>query len=240
VVAHSEVLGEDFARGWRPLRKRLVVLHPGIDTRRFASVPVDGRPPRAGVFGHVSPTKRTDLALEIAARVAPEFPDFRLDIVGRAQYRDEDFAFERSLQSRVAADPRLREIVCFRGYAEDLPAAFANVSLLLHCRPDEPFGMVLIEAMAAGLPVVAPAAAGPLEIVEHGQTGLLYPPGDADAAAAHVRALLADPSRAAAIGRAAREAAQRRFSAEGHVRMLELTLAQLGGANRNLRFARKS
>ena len=64
--------------------------------------------------------------------------------------------------------------------------------VLLHCADREPWGLVLIEALAAGRPVVAPAAGGPLEILDRG----LYPPGDADAAVA--------PSSASALGADAR------------------------------------
>ena len=68
-------------------------------------------------------------------------------------------------------------------------AALQEHHVLLHCADREPWGLVLIEALAAGRPVVAPAAGGPLEILDRG----LYPPGDADAAVAKIRDALADP-----------------------------------------------
>jgi phosphatidylinositol alpha 1,6-mannosyltransferase len=64
--------------------------------------------------------------------------------------------------------------------------------VLLHCADAEPYGLALVEALAAGRPVVAPDAAGPREIVTEG-AGRLYPPGDAAAAVAAIRAVLADP-----------------------------------------------
>ena len=72
-----------------------------------------------------------------------------------------------------------------------MPAALASAHVLLHCADAEPYGMALVEALAAGRPVVAPAAAGPLEIVADG-AGRLYPPGDAQAAVEALRAVLAD------------------------------------------------
>jgi N-acetylglucosaminyl-diphospho-decaprenol L-rhamnosyltransferase len=80
----------------------------------------------------------------------------------------------------------------------------------LHCAPREPFGIALLEALAAGRPVLAPASGGPKEIVTSA-CGVLYEPGDAAAGAAALRALLADPARARAMGQAGRERVRGRF-----------------------------
>ena len=85
----------------------------------------------------------------------------------------------------------------FAGALADPRPALARAHVLLHCADAEPFGMVLLEALASGRPVAAPAAAGPLEIVAGG-AGRLYAPGDADAGARAVAALLADPAAPAA------------------------------------------
>jgi phosphatidylinositol alpha 1,6-mannosyltransferase len=74
----------------------------------------------------------------------------------------------------------------------------------VHSGPYETFGQTLQEAAASGLPVVAPAAGGPLDLVEDGVTGYLVPPGDADAFAATVARLAADPGTRAAFGAAGR------------------------------------
>jgi glycosyltransferase involved in cell wall biosynthesis len=106
--------------------------------------------------------------------------------------------------------------VTFAGALADPRAALARAHVLLHCADAEPFGMALLEAMACGRPVAAPAAAGPLELVADG-AGRLYPPGDAAAGAAAVRALLGDAhAPAAARARAERfpvEASAARFAA---------------------------
>ncbi|MBL1109284.1 glycosyltransferase family 1 protein [Streptomyces sp. 5-8] len=86
----------------------------------------------------------------------------------------------------------------------ELARIFASLDLFVHTGPFETFCQTVQEAMASGVPVVAPAAGGPLDLVAHGRTGLLVPPRDADAVQEAVRALAADPARRAAYGAAAR------------------------------------
>jgi glycosyltransferase involved in cell wall biosynthesis len=216
-IATSKSVARDFAGRSGRLHDRTTVVYPGTKVERFD--PRRARPgqPRAAIVGQVSPTKRTDLAIEVAARVLRDVPEFELEILGRAQYRESDFAFERELRNRVEGDASLRRHVRFAGYTSDIAAELSRFGLLLHCRPDEPFGIVLIEAMAAGLPVVAPDAAGPAEVVEHGVTGLLYPPGDADRAAAHVVRLVRDGAQAKRMGAAAHDVVRRRFSGDRQI-----------------------
>jgi phosphatidylinositol alpha 1,6-mannosyltransferase len=74
----------------------------------------------------------------------------------------------------------------------------------VHTGPFETFCQTVQEAMASGVPVVAPAAGGPLDLVAHGRTGLLFPPRDEAAVTDAVRTLAADPALRAAYGAAAR------------------------------------
>ncbi|WP_251092563.1 glycosyltransferase family 1 protein [Streptomyces sp. Caat 7-52] len=127
------------------------------------------------------------------------------------------------LLSGVCGLPGLRVVVVGDGpsqahLAEALPGAvflgrrtggelariFASLDLFVHTGPFETFCQTVQEAMASGVPVVAPAAGGPLDLVAHGRTGLLVPPRDAGAVQEAVRALAADPARRAAYGAAAR------------------------------------
>ena len=170
----------------------VTILHPGVDLAAWPPLPPAGGPPCALLLGALVPWKRADLALEIAARV----PDLRLEIAG-APIPGDSAAFHESLRAR-AAQPDLEGRVTFSGALPDPRPALARAHLLLHCADAEPFGMALLEALASGRPVAAPAAAGPLEIVGDG-AGRLYPPGDAAAGAEAVQALLQDrdaPARA--------------------------------------------
>jgi glycosyltransferase involved in cell wall biosynthesis len=210
----SNATAADFAGSSRRLREVAAVVNPGVDPAGFDPDAADPGAPVGAIVGHVSPTKRTAMALDVASLVAAEMPGFRLRVIGAAQFRDEDFALERELHERVGADPALAEAVEFTGRTGDVAGALAGAGMLLHCRPDEPFGIALIEAMALGLPVVAPAAAGPLEIVEHGVTGLLYEPGETGAAADAVLRLLRDRDYATRLGATARERVSERFDVD--------------------------
>ncbi|GGU07593.1 glycosyltransferase family 4 protein [Streptomyces coeruleorubidus] len=91
-----------------------------------------------------------------------------------------------------------------RRTGDDLARVFASFDVFAHTGPFETFCQTVQEAMASGLPVVAPAAGGPLDLVAHGRTGLLVPPRDTAAVRDAVRALAADPALMAAFGAAGR------------------------------------
>ena len=201
------------ARAADPRARRLArttMIHPGVDAAAWALPDPPPGPPRALSLGALVPWKRADLALEIAARV----PRLQLDIAGAALPGDPP-GFERALHER-AARADLAGRVSFLGALDDPRTALAKAHVLLHCADREPFGLVLVEALAAGRPVVAPADAGPLEIITPA-CGRLYTPGDAGAGAAAVRAVLGDPAAPASARERAiafdRAAAARRFRA---------------------------
>jgi glycosyltransferase involved in cell wall biosynthesis len=127
---------------------------------------------------------------EIAGR------SWRLRIVGDGVARPE---IERALAP-------LGDRVVFHGSAEpdEMPAIYAAADLLVWPAVDEAFGMVLLEAQAAGTPVVAGGYGGVPEIVADGVSGIVTPPGDVAAFAQGIAALLDDPVRRRAMGTAAR------------------------------------
>ncbi|MDP9073369.1 MAG: glycosyltransferase family 4 protein [Actinomycetota bacterium] len=99
----------------------------------------------------------------------------------------------------------LADRVTFLGFSGDVPQALAQMDILVHASVGpEPFGLVALEAMAAGLPMIATAGSGPAEVVEDGVSGLLYPPGDIEALAGALRRLSEDPALRARLGAAAK------------------------------------
>jgi glycosyltransferase involved in cell wall biosynthesis len=188
----------------------VVVIHPGVDAAEWALPDPPPGPPRALVLGALVPWKRADLALEIAARI----PELRLDVAG-APLTGDALGFEAALHAR-AARADLVGRVRFLGALTDPRPALTDAHALLHCADREPFGLALVEALAAGRPVAAPAGGGPLEILTPA-CGRLYTPGDAATGASALQALLGDPDApAAARARAARfdsARSARRFAA---------------------------
>jgi glycosyltransferase involved in cell wall biosynthesis len=209
IVALSGAISRAHDPGGRRLG-RTHVIHPGVDAAHWALPDAPGKPPRALLLGALVPWKRADLALEIAARL----PDLRLDIAG-APLPGDPPQFAAAIAERAAA-PGLAGRVRLVGALPDPRTALRDAHVLLHCADEEPYGLALVEALAAGRPVVAPAAGGPLEIVTP-SAGKLYAPGDATAGAAALAAALAEPALCAgARARAAtfdRDAAARRFAA---------------------------
>ncbi|MGI5817755.1 MAG: glycosyltransferase family 4 protein [Armatimonadota bacterium] len=164
--------------------------------------------PTACVVGRLTPWKGHRTLLRAWRAVAERLPDARLLIVGEVAFWDDAYAEELRA---LADDFGIARSVVWAGFREDVPDVLRLVDLLVLASIDEPFGRVVIEAMAAGLPVVATDAGGVPEIVVEGKTGLLVPPEAPEPMADAIAALLGDPVRARAMGEAGRRRAVERF-----------------------------
>lgn len=207
IVPSSAVAADLDPRG--RLSGKVALVRPGVDVEAFAQVNgAPAQPPEVLVLGALVGWKRPELALEALALARSARPDLRLRLVGAPLGRAGEALSER-LRAR-ASRPDLAGAVDLAGPAPDLRPQLERASCLLHCSPREPFGLVLVESLAAGRPVVAPAGGGPSEIVDR-SCGILYPPGDASAAAHAIVGLLGDPERAAAMGASGRAIVRSRF-----------------------------
>ncbi|MEI9897862.1 MAG: glycosyltransferase family 4 protein [Chthoniobacter sp.] len=141
-------------------------------------------------WGGLVQPKGQDVFVRAAAKVAKRFPKVRFQIIGGALFQNG--AFEEKVW-KLATELGLRKLE-FRGFCHNVVPLIRALSILVHASPiPEPFGQVVIEAMAAGKPVVATNAGGIPEIVVDGECGYLVPVGDVDAMAEKICALLADP-----------------------------------------------
>jgi phosphatidylinositol alpha 1,6-mannosyltransferase len=169
----------------------------GVDSARFDPVKrsarlraelAPGGEVLVGYVGRLAAEKRVDLLAKVA-----QLPGVRLVIVGSGPA---EAAIRRAVPGALYLGQR---------GGEDLAEIYASLDVFVHSGPHDTFGQTLQEAAASGLPVVAPAAGGPLDLVLDGITGFLVRPGDATALAAAVATLAADPDLRAAQSRAARE-----------------------------------
>jgi len=172
IAPTSQILGT-----LEPLRPRLSAVIPNwVDLKKFPFKPHPmRRPVHLGLLGQVSPHKGHDDALE-ALRILGA--GYRLLIAGKGDDR-----YVAALRRRAQDLP-----VEFLGFAV-LPEFFDMVDILLVPSWEEPFGIVLLEAMASGVPVVATAAGGPVDIVRPDVDGVLIPPRNPQALAGGVLVL---------------------------------------------------
>lgn len=219
IVTVSAALRDDYvARGLASAKLRVV--HNGIDLDRFRRPHAESRarmerelglPPDAPLIATVAvlrPKKGIEVLLEAARSVKGAY----FVIIGDGPKREE--------WNELAATLGIAERIRWTGYRTDVETLLAGCDLFVHPSVDDAFPTVLLEAMAAGLPVVASRVGGIPEIVTPGVTGQLVPAGDAASLAAAIGSLLADRERM----RAMREAAQtdaHRFSTEAWIGRLE-------------------
>jgi N-acetylglucosaminyl-diphospho-decaprenol L-rhamnosyltransferase len=228
VLAPSRTVAEDLdPRG--ELADRLIVVHPGVDVERFAMRPPSMKPPTVLVLGAITAWKRPDLALDACALARRLVPDLHMRVVGEP-LSDDDDALLAGLEQR-AAGPELAGAVELPGGVPDPADELARATCLLHCAEREPFGLVVLEALAAGRPVVVPAAGGPAEIVDD-SCGVLYRPGDGAEAADAIVKVLGSRELAASLGASGRELAKRRFDLDSTRRGYAKALGPLIGRRR--------
>jgi glycosyltransferase involved in cell wall biosynthesis len=153
-------------------------------------------------------SKKHELFVDAVAAVAPGLDaDFR--IYGGAELPGDSYA--RSVRERILRRGLARRIA-IRGFVADPARLMSEIDVLVHPADNESFGRVVVEAMAAGLPVVGVSGGGVGEIVVDGHTGLLVHPGDAAGLAAAITSLASDAALRASLGAAGRARAAEGYS----------------------------
>ncbi len=167
-----------------------------------------------GMAAQFIPRKGHDVLLQAIPQVLAAHPEARFLLFGKGPLHEEI--------SRKVEAAELGGVVQLPGFRDDLPRIFPCLDLLVHPATLEGMGVVLLQAAAAGLAVVATVTGGIPEAVVHGETGLLVPPGDPVRLASALTSLLGDPDQRSSMGRAAQARVMSEFSVD---RMVEGNLA---------------
>jgi glycosyltransferase involved in cell wall biosynthesis/GT2 family glycosyltransferase len=207
VVVPSNTVASDLDPDHK-LGARVTTVSPGVDAAAFADLGPPSDPPEVLVLGAIEGWKRPDVALEALALARARRPELRLRLVG-APIGEAGLALLAALRERCTR-PDLAGHVELPGAVGDVRPELERASCLLHCAPREPFGVAVLEALAAGRPVVAPDAGGPSEIVDS-SCAVLYGPGEAADAAHALLTVLEDPRRRDRMGASGRALVRRRF-----------------------------
>ena len=211
----------------RKAQAKACVVYNGVDVAKIVEgrrrgelrsrIGVSQGVPLVGLFGAIMERKGQEYFIRAAAQVVRRFPSARFVIVGgenevcRLRY-----GFEARYR-RLARELGVENAVIFAGPVPQASLLMGDCDII--CMPTVPigrdsgegFGLVMAEAMAAGVPVVATSCGAPPEVIEDGVSGLLVPPRDSDALAGAIQRLLEDEGRRKAFGRAAQRRIQEHF-----------------------------
>jgi glycosyltransferase involved in cell wall biosynthesis len=205
---------------------RALTVHEGIDIEHVdAAAPADVHAlfwlphdaPTVGNIGALVPHKGQRYLIEAALTVVQRLPDVRFLIFGEGELR-------QTLEQMVKK-LRLERHVLLVGFRPDVLSLLKSLDVFVMSSVTEGLGTSVLDAMACRKPVIGTKAGGIPEMVVEGETGLLVPARDPDALATAILALLEQPARRNAFGRAGRERVEQRFSVD---RMVAETLVAYG------------
>ena len=198
IVANCQAAAERL-RLERVAERKIAIIPNGLDLHLYSHTPRSARR-RVIVVSNLRPEKGHDVLIDAAPTVLQRFPDAQFELVGGGTEHDRLVAMA---QTRGVA-----HAFQFLGHREDVPARLACADIFVLPSRSEAFPNAVLEAMAAGLPIVASAVGGILESIEDDATGLLVTPGDAAQLADRIITLMEKPDLAARLGRTARTNAE--------------------------------
>lgn len=207
--------GDHAQKRLHPVRPTRMV-YPGVEIDRFdpnqlppmnvirkkLNLPVNT--PIVGIVGRLQRWKGIHTLIEAMPDIRNEYPNTLCVVVGGAHDLEPDYP---TYLDKLIEKHDLRDCVMMAGLQSNVPEWMQAMDVVVHASEDEPFGIVIIEAMALGKPVVATDTAGPAEIITHGENGILTPYGNADALAKAILVYLDNRNLASEFGAAARKRA---------------------------------
>jgi glycosyltransferase involved in cell wall biosynthesis len=208
---------------------RARVLHNGLMLDSYGADVVNARRPVRDLsrgaslvnIGRLSPEKGQDLLLRAVAALADDHPELRLTFAGVGPSEPD----LRALAAQLGIAARVE----FIGYVSDMPPLYARTDLVVQSSLTEGLPNVILEAAYLRVPMVATAVGGTAEVVEHGSSAWLIPPGSVDALVDGIRRFLRAPADFAAMGERAHARIREHFSFEARTRKLEELYEALPG-----------
>lgn len=209
--------------------ERIVVIRNGIDVKKFRTANSEGTNYRrslnvpedcllVGSIGELRQLKRHDDFIRAAAIVSREFPSAYFVLAGSEVSVD---AGERPRLQKLVEAVGLRERFRFLGWLGNAASLLSSLDVFVSASETESFGLVIVEAMAAGVAVVATATEGAREVTMEGEVGLLVPVGDVDRIAREVSSLLRDTNRREQLASQAQRIVAEQFSLDRMVDEVE-------------------
>lgn len=212
------------------LDKRIQVIPNGVDYQRFKDATGDhvreelGIKPNqllVGIVGPVSRHKGVEEFIQAAHKIVTSYPDAKFLVVGPDRPR----AFLDELKHLVST-LKIEKSVIFTGFRKDIPEVMTALDILVTPSRVEAFGRVLLEAMAAGTPVVASQVGGIPEVISSHDLGILVPPESPEKLATAIESLAADPDRRIHISTTAQKHVADNFTIENHTRQVQTVYEQ--------------
>ena len=224
IIAVSEAVAAQLRADAIARPDKISVVLNGVDTARFAktrdefsraqflaSWKLPDESLLIGTVGELTPLKGQEEFLHAASRVLRQYPTAYFIIAGIDHSRGHEY---RGRLEQLIKELKLSERVRLVGWLEDLAQLYCALDVFVSASQTESFGLALAEAMASSTAVVAAETDGAVELIQPGETGLLVSIGDVDKLAEAMLMLLKDSETRIRLGRAAQQAATRRFSVE--------------------------
>lgn len=236
LFANSEFTARMLERDF-PNETRIRVVRYGVDLeahhpdpaaglRVRCSLGIEPTEPVAGIFGRLQHWKGQHIFLEAAARLASRGVACRFLVAGHSMFGLEP-EYAQELRHLVEKNSLGSQVV-FLGHRPDVNEVMNACDVVVHASIEpEPWGLVVAEGMAAGRPVIASAAGGPMEMIEHGHNGLLVRPGEPGELAGALDELLGRPDRRRELGAEARRHAEEAYNPVRAAAVLARELLQM-------------
>lgn len=226
MIAVAQASADRFIGSFRSLQRRITVIPNGVDLERFhpdqntrrkirGELQLGADVPVIGIIGRLTPSKGQLELLQAFKRVVSEFPKATLLIAGAPAFNQEHEYAEllKHATSELGISNRVRML----GARDDVAAIMQALDLLVVNSSSEACCLVVLEAMASGVPVLATRTGGTPELIEHGRSGWLVPLRDEDHLVTAIIRLIGEPELSAQLVRHARERITSRFGMNQYI-----------------------